>query len=203
MQTEWIKHPTILKSESIELLPLEQEHLEELFIAGSDKALWALTPTDCSDRNTFFKAYEFAIEERKFHRQYPFVIRHRGTGKLIGSTRLFDLYPADKKLEIGWTWIQREHWGSRVNPEAKLLLLTFCFETLHANRVQIKTKDDNWRSRKAIEKIGGVFEGILRKDRIQGDGTVRNTAYYSIINDEWPQTRERILKLIDSVKYSD
>ena len=198
-----IQHPTILSGQEIELVPLEKVHFDELFAAASDKELWSLIPTDCSDRDTFNKAYKFSLNERELGNQYPFVIKHKKTNRLIGSTRFFEIYPRDKKLEIGWTWIIKEYWGTTVNLECKLLLLTFCFESLKLSRVQFKTKDTNFRSRKAIEKIGGVFEGILRKDRIQGDGTVRNTAYYSIINDEWPQTRERILKLIDSVKYSD
>nr|WP_256383555.1 GNAT family protein [Myroides sp. N17-2] len=120
------------------------------------------------------------------------------TKKLIGSTRFFEMYEADKKLEIGWTWITRDYWGSVVNLECKLLLLTYCFEVLKTNRVQLKTKDDNIRSRKAIEKIGGVFEGILRKDKIQNDGTTRNAAYYSILNDEWESAKNNIHVLMSS-----
>ncbi|EFK35012.1 Putative ribosomal N-acetyltransferase YdaF [Chryseobacterium gleum] len=76
------------------------------------------------------------------------------------------------------------------------MLLTFCFDTLKTNRVQLKTKDNNFRSRKAIEKIGGVFEGILRKDKVSSDGTTRNAAYYSILDDEWNNAKLTIEKLI-------
>jgi RimJ/RimL family protein N-acetyltransferase len=125
------------------------------------------------------------------------VILHKPTNRLIGSTRFFEIYPDDKKLEVGWTWIAREFWGTTVNFECKLLLLSYCFDVLHTNRVQLKTKDTNFRSRKAIEKIGGVFEGIFRKDRIQGDGTTRNAAYYSILDDEWPAAKAKILQQIE------
>ncbi|HAO28918.1 MAG TPA: N-acetyltransferase, partial [Chryseobacterium indologenes] len=128
----------------------------------------------------------------------PFVIRHKETRKLIGSTRFFEIYPSDKKLEIGWTWITKEYWGTTLNLECKLLLLTYCFEILKANRVQLKTKDTNFRSRKAIEKIGGIFEGILRKDRIQNDGTTRNAAYYSILDDEWEEAKVKIEKQMNA-----
>jgi RimJ/RimL family protein N-acetyltransferase len=127
------------------------------------------------------------------------VIRHLKTNRLIGSTRFFEIYPADKKVEIGWTWIIKEYWGTTVNLECKLLLLTFCFETLNLNRVQFKTKDTNFRSRKAIEKIGAVFEGILRKDKIQSDGSARNAAYYSILNDEWKCAKEKINRQINEI----
>lgn len=192
MKEKWISHPVFLEGSNIELIPLEKEHFEELYAAASDKDLWALIPTDGTDKTIFYQNYEFALSERQIGNQYPFVIRHKETQKLIGSTRLFEIYPSDKKLEIGWTWITKEFWGTSINLECKLLLLTYCFEVLKTNRVQLKTKDDNFRSRKAIEKIGGVFEGILRKDKIQGDGSTRNAAYYSILDDEWNVAKQKI-----------
>lgn len=192
MKEKWISHPTILEGKTIELIPLEKEHFEELYSAAADKDLWTLIPTDGSDKTIFYQNYEFALSERENGNQYPFVIKHKETQQLIGSTRLFEIYPADKKLEIGWTWITKDYWGTSVNLECKLLLLTYCFEVLKTNRVQLKTKDDNFRSRKAIEKIGGVFEGILRKDKIQNNGTTRNAAYYSILDDEWNVAKQKI-----------
>ncbi|MBV8326606.1 GNAT family protein [Chryseobacterium sp.] len=196
MKEQWIYHPTVLEGTTIDLIPLEKEHLDELYEAAADKELWELIPTDCSEKSLFDKNYKSALSERTSGNQYPFVIRHKETGRLIGSTRFFEIYPSDKKLEIGWTWITKEFWGTSVNLECKLLLLTYCFESLKTNRVQLKTKDTNFRSRKAIEKIGGVFEGILRKDRIQNDGTTRNAAYYSILDDEWEAAKFKIKKQI-------
>ncbi|AZB26148.1 N-acetyltransferase [Chryseobacterium bernardetii] len=202
MTEKWILHPTILEGTHVELIPLEKEHFEELYAAAADKDLWTLIPTDGSDKAIFYKNYKLALSERDNGNQYPFVIRHKETQKLIGSTRFFEIYPSDKKLEIGWTWITKEFWGSVVNLECKLLLLTYCFEVLKTNRVQLKTKDDNLRSRKAIEKIGGVFEGILRKDKIQNDGTTRNAAYYSILDDEWNTAKQKIETLIKEKEIS-
>ena len=200
MTQQWINHPIILTGTTVDLIPLEKEHFEELFTVASDKELWELIPTDCSEEKTFYAAYNFALAERDKGNQYPFVILHKATNKLIGSTRFFEIFPNDKKLEVGWTWITKQFWGTEINLECKFLLLTFCFETLKANRVQLKTKDTNIRSRKAIEKIGGVFEGILRKDRIQNDGTTRNAAYYSILDDEWKQAKQKILSQLADKK---
>ncbi|MDM1520538.1 GNAT family N-acetyltransferase [Myroides odoratimimus] len=197
--TQWIPYPTVLEGTTVDLIPLEKEHLEELYQASADKELWRLVPTDCSDRDTFYDNYQNALIAREKGLQYPFVIIDKRTQKIIGSTRFFEMYEADKKLEIGWTWITQEYWGSVVNLECKLLLLTYCFEVLKINRVQLKTKDTNIRSRKAIEKIGGVFEGILRKDKIQNDGTTRNAAYYSILDDEWGISKEKIQGLIKNI----
>lgn len=192
MAQHWISHPTIMEGKTVNLLPLEEMHFDELFLAASDKELWKLIPTDCSERKTFDLMYAQSLLDRDKGLEYPFIISHKSTNKIIGSTRLFDIHPSDKKLEIGWTWIVKNYWGTDVNLECKLLLLKFCFETLHANRVQLKTKDTNFRSRKAIEKIGGIFEGILRKDRIQSDGTTRNTAYYSILDEEWALVKQNL-----------
>lgn len=194
----WISHPTLLKGDTVTLIPLESHHLEELYLVSADKELWKLVPTDCSDRDTFFLAYTNAIQARELGTQYPFVIQDNRTTKLIGSTRLFEIYEADKKLEIGWTWIAQEYWGTSVNLECKLLLMSYCFDVLKTNRVQLKTKDTNIRSRKAIEKIGGVFEGILRKDKIQGDGTTRNAMYFSILDTEWESAKAKINALINA-----
>jgi RimJ/RimL family protein N-acetyltransferase len=193
MKAHWINHPTILTGETVELVPLEKEHFEELDLAAADKNLWELIPTDCSNRETFENAYNFALTEREKGNQYPFVIFHKETKKIIGSTRFFEIYPLDKKLEIGWTWIIAKYWGTEINLECKLLLLSFCFDILKTRRVQIKTDSTNMRSRKAIEKIGAQFEGILRKDKIKENGISRNAAYYSILDDEWGFTKEKIV----------
>ncbi len=192
MAEPWIKHPTILKGETVDLIPVEMEHFDALFEAASDKELWKYIPSDCSVRETFNKSYSAAIQDRENGTNYPFIIYNKQTGKIIGSTRLMDIVSNDKKLEIGFTWLVKEYWGTGINFECKLLLLTFSFNILKARRVQIKTDENNFRSRKAIEKIGGHFEGVLRKDRIRENGTSRNAAYYSIIDDEWPTAEQKI-----------
>lgn len=200
MTENWINHPTILTGETVELLPLEKEHFEELYLAASDKKLWELIPVDCSNRDTFETAYNFALTEREKGNQYPFIIFHKGIKKIIGSTRFFEIYPFDKKLEIGWTWIITKYWGTEINFECKLLLLSFCFDTLKTRRVQIKTDSTNLRSRKAIEKIGGQFEGILRKDKIKENGISRSAAYYSILDDEWEESKQKIITQMSNKK---
>lgn len=197
MKNNWIDHPVFLLGNHVDLLPLEKSHFAELFLAASDKELWNLIPTDCSKKTTFNKMYSLAIKDREKGRQYPFIIFHKETNRIIGSTRLFDIYPDDKKVEIGWTWVIQEFWGSVVNLECKFLLLSFCFEHLKVRRVQIKTDELNKRSRKAIEKIGGIFEGVLRKDKIKSNGDSRNAAYYSIIDEEWEGVKQNIRNLID------
>ena len=91
-----------------------------------------------------------------------------------------------------------EYWGAAINFDCKLALLTFCFETLNAQRVQLKTQHDNIRSRRAIEKIGGMYEGIIREHMLKDNGTYRSSAYFSILKDEWPVVKPRLQSLLDS-----
>jgi RimJ/RimL family protein N-acetyltransferase len=142
-------------------------------------------------------ALEAGLNDRERGIQYPFVIYHKKENKLIGSTRYLDIQPFHKKLEIGWTWLHPNYWASAVNPECKLLQLTYAFENLKAVRVLLKTDENNIRSRKAIEKIGGQFEGVLRQDMIRDNGTLRSSAYYGLIDKEWEKTKENLQKQLN------
>jgi len=196
MTNSWIKHPTKLSGNIVELIPLEKEHFDALYEAANDPRVWQYLPFDGTIREKFDAAYNLALEERAKNNHYPFIIVHKDTQKFIGSTRLFDQFPKDKKLEIGFTWIIPEYWATAVNIECKLLLLTFCFESLGTNRVQLRTDERNIRSRTAIQKIGGQFEGILRKDKILDSGFARNSAYFSIIDDEWKEVKEKLQQML-------
>jgi RimJ/RimL family protein N-acetyltransferase len=197
MKNNWINHPILLKGDEIELLPLEKEHLEDLFLAAANKEIWELTSVNYSVKEIFYPNFHNAMNDREKGIVYPFVIVHKHSNKIIGTTRFLEIFPNDKKLEIGVTWIMKEYWGTTINLECKLLLLDYCFETLKANRVQFKAKDNNLRSRKAIEKIGGQFEGILRKDKIEPNGAPRNTAFYSILDSEWENIKQNIKNQIE------
>jgi RimJ/RimL family protein N-acetyltransferase len=182
----WASHPVVLKGAMVELRPLEVEALVALHEVAQDSGIWQATSVDYSAPDVFFPNFRAALEDRDNGKSYPFLIYLAGTSRIIGTTRLLDMDPKDRKLEIGVTWIAREFWGIGANTECKFLLLRYCFETLGANRVQFRTKAENGRSRRALEKIGATFEGIFRKDKIQPDGSARNTAFYSIISDDWP-----------------
>lgn len=196
MHKRWIDHPTKLEGLSIDLLPLEEQHFEALFAAAADKRIWEFYTGDWSVHETFLKVYYGSLRLRERGKEYPFVIFHKPTQKIIGSTRLLDIVPYDRRLEIGGTWLMPEYWATKINFDCKFALLTFCFETLKAKRVQLKTQHDNVRSRKAIEKIGGVYEGVIRKHMLKDDGTFRSSAYFSILDDEWPAVKANlVLKL--------
>jgi len=188
----WITHPVLLKGRLIRLEPLAEGHVQQLIAIGTDPSIWTHLPFDGTDRQKLTRELGNAILNRAYGNQYPFTIIRQSDDRVIGSTRLFDIFPEHKKLEIGWTWYAPEVWGQGYNIECKLLLLGYCFDTLGANRVQLKTRTANARSRAAIEKIGGVYEGLLRNDRVMPDGSVRDTVVFSIIKDEWPEVKLRL-----------
>src|SRR5580704_5417531 len=139
----WISHPTILTGRQVDLLPMEALHFRELQILAEDERIWEFLPVHGSNPVEFLASCEDALLQRLRRTQYPFVIKENGTNKLIGSTRLFDLNPRDKSLEIGWTWLHPDYWASGINQECKFLLLQFCFEELQTIRVQLKTSHLN------------------------------------------------------------
>ena len=194
--TNWIKHPLTLTGETVDLISLDKKYLTELEQLAKEKRIWKFYTLDCSDSGKFTAAYEEALTERETGTQFPFVIYHKEDKKLIGSTRFLDIQQKNLKLEIGWTWLHPDYWASPVNIECKLLLLTFCFEELQTRRVQFKTDENNLRSRKAIEKVSGKFEGVLRNDMVRDDGTKRNSAIFSIIDTEWNEVKSGLTELL-------
>ena len=189
--------------DTIDLLPLEKEHFDRLFESAMDKRIWEFFPFDGSDSNKFISHYTEALIEREKENKYPFVVVHKQTGRLIGSTSLYDIHPNDRNLEIGWTWLHPNYWATDVNLECKLLLLTYCFDDLKCVRVQIRTNNLNLRSQRAIQKIGAKFEGILRKAKIRDDGTIISSFYYSFIDEEWEGVRQDLVSQLVKKRLTD
>jgi RimJ/RimL family protein N-acetyltransferase len=127
----------------------------------------------------------------------PYATIERSTDRIVGSSRYLNLVPADLRLEIGWTWIDPAFQRTSVNSEAKLLMLGHAFDDLGCRRVELKTDALNAQSRAAILGIGASFEGIFRKHMVMPGGRARDTAYYSILDDEWPRVRDRLRARLD------
>lgn len=188
----WIPYPVILEGEKVKLVPLESAHLPDLLAVGKQEQIWEHISMNGADSDKLLLHLKSSILKRGAAEQYPFTVIDKITGKLIGSTLFHNIFPEHRKLEIGWTWYDPAYWRTGCNRECKLLLLTYCFETLKTVRVQLQTDENNQRSRTAILGIGASFEGILRKERIRANGAFRNTAMYSIIDDEWPQVKTQL-----------
>jgi RimJ/RimL family protein N-acetyltransferase len=189
----WLQPPITLRGNKVRLEPLATEHFNELLtIASANEQIWTHLPVYGVNGDLLLAELKSALTKRASGEQYPFVIIDSVNNKVIGSTRFLNIFPEHRKLEIGWTWYDPAYWGTGYNIECKYMLLTHSFEALNCIRVQLQASEKNERSRAAIQKIGGKFEGVLRNDRVRPDGTLRNTAVYSIIDTEWPEVKKML-----------
>lgn len=183
---------TRLEGDLVVLEPLEESHAEELWRAAQAPEIWSWLAHIGSSREYFDKWMRLSLDAAAEGREAVFATRERAGGRLVGSTRYLNLRPADRVVEIGWTWLNPSAWRTGINVETKLLLLEHAFETLGCVRVELKTDARNERSRAAIAALPAQFEGILRKHMIVPDVGVRDTAYFSVIDDEWPEVRANL-----------
>ena len=186
--------PLTLEGELVQLEPLDIGHAQGLFEATkSSEELWRhmsiFPPESISDIDLFI---ECALRDQATGTTVPFAIIDRSTNDVVGSTRYLDIRSIHSGLEIGWTFLATRLWRTGINTECKYLLLRHAFEDVGCARVQLKTDARNERSRNAILRVGAQFEGILRTHQLRRDGTLRDTAMYSIIDQEWPAVEERL-----------
>jgi len=190
----WIQHPVILEGTKVKLVPTDHTHIPDLLAVGRQEKIWEFISINGSDTERLAQHLKSAILKRSTGEQYPFTVIDKQTGKIIGATMFHNIFPEHRKLEIGWTWYDPAYWRTGYNRECKLLLLTYCFETLKTVRVQFQTDENNLRSRTAILGIGATFEGIMRKERIRANGAFRNTCMFSIIDEDWDGVKGRLSK---------
>ena len=175
---------TVLEGRYVRLEPIEERHRDELLAAAAeDAATFRYMTMDLSAGATLWPAY-LADAQRPEYVAWATV--EQATGRAVGSSRFGDIAPEHGRVEIGWTWIAPSRQRTAVNTEAKLLQLSYAFDTLGAGRVALKTDGRNERSQRAIERLGASREGVLRRHLRLPDGFVRDTVYYSILADEWP-----------------
>ncbi|WP_440480345.1 GNAT family N-acetyltransferase [Rossellomorea vietnamensis] len=168
---------------------MEIKHSKEL-LEVNDPEIWRYMLLEITTLEEVEKWVTAAVRLRDQQTALPFAVVLKEQNKIIGSTRLFEINLTQKSCELGSTWYSKDHQRSFVNSNCKYLILQYCFEVLGMMRVQLKTDERNLRSQKAIERMGAVKEGVLRKERILSGGYVRNAVVYSIIDEEWPSIKE-------------
>ena len=188
--------PVVLEGEHVLLEPLSLDHLDDLARVAFDEEIWRWTSERAMSPGELRAYVERALSAARTGSVLPFATFSRTAGRAIGSTRFATFEPANRRLEIGWTWIGREWQRTVVNTEAKFLMLAHAFEKLGCVRVELRTDTLNERSRAAILRIGGREEGVLRKHAITSTGRVRDDVYYSILDDEWPAVKDRLRALL-------
>jgi N-acetyltransferase len=184
---QWDRIAPTLEGTLVRVEPLVAAHEAGLRQAAADPQIWRWLPLDASaSEEQFERWFSEALAEIAAGTEAAFVIVDRVSDAVVGSTRYCALSPEHRGLEIGWTWLAPGAWRTGVNVETKLLLLGYAFDALGCVRLELKTDARNERSRAAIEGIGARFEGILRQHRVLADGTLRDSAYYSVLDSEWP-----------------
>ena len=184
--------PVTLQGKLVRLVPLAFEHVDALCDVGLDASLWKWTPVQISDCAGMRAFVEEALAEQHAGSALAFATTLCETGQVIGSTRFMSIVPAHRRVEIGGTWIAPAWQRTRANTEAKYLMLRHAFEEWKCMRVELKTHAQNAKSRAAILRIGATEEGTLRKHMVQADGSIRNSVYFSIVDDEWPNVKRRL-----------
>ena len=180
----------------IDLERLTNDHCSELESIAMDEKIWQNLPYNIKGKAGFDVFIKELQAKNLNNERVTYVVRNKTTKQVCGGTGFLNIDSTNQQLEIGPTWLSPIVWGTKINIESKYLLLTHCFEQLNIMRVEFRTRVTNIRSQKAIEKIGGIKEGVLRCHRKNDDGTFRNTIIYSIIQPEWPATKMLLEVLI-------
>lgn len=180
-----------LEGSIVVLEPFGDEHVEELWAAAQAPEIWTWL-ANLNERERFDLWIELTREGERAGKEGVFVTRDAGSGRVIGSSRYLNVRPADRVVEIGWTWLHPSAWRSGANVEAKLLMMGHAFEALECVRVEFKTDARNERSRAALSALPARFEGILRNHMTVPDVGLRDSAYFSVIDSEWPAVRANL-----------
>jgi RimJ/RimL family protein N-acetyltransferase len=194
--TSW-QAPT-LEGRIVRLEPMDPRHADGLWEASRDGRTWRWLSIVKPERRDELDAWiAAALAAARAGTEIPLVTLHRG--RVVGSTRFLALRPEHRSLEIGWTWLHPSAWGTGVNVEAKLLMLGHAFEQWGCRRVELKTDALNGRSRGAMETMGARFEGIHRKHMLVRGGENRDSAWYSVTDDDWPGVRDGLIARLDGL----
>ena len=178
-----------LEGRIVRLEPLAEQHFESLAQAAADPEIWLLMSADGSQQEVFRGWFDESLAER-----IAFATVDAATGVAVGSSSFMSLAPEHRRVEIGHTWLARSHWRTGANVEAKLLMLEHAFGPMGMRRVEFKTDALNERSRRALEALPAQFEGVHRQHMLVRDGENRDSAWYSVIDLEWPAVRANLLR---------
>ncbi len=194
--TPMVVEPVTLRGQVVRLEPLKMEHFDALWSIGQDPDLWQLAPYQINTAEKMRTYLRAALDGQELGVALPFVTIEQATDQVVGTTRFGNIDAPNHRVEIGWTWIGKPWQRTPVNTEAKFLMLRHAFEVWQCIRVELKTDALNIRSRAAIARLGAKEEGIFRHHMITESGRLRDSVYFSIINDEWPAVKARLLELL-------
>jgi len=188
--------PVILEGEFVRLEPLRVDHLPALCHIGLDSTIWQWSPTEIRNEGDMESYVRDALTAQSHGTAIPFVTVEMDGGTVVGSTRFANIDTPNRKVEIGWTWLDPKWQRTVINTEAKLLMLTHAFEHWKCIRVELKTDANNLISQTAIARIGAKKEGVLRNHIITATGRFRDSVYFSIVESEWETVKAELASKI-------
>ncbi len=188
-----MKTPT-LENNRAKLIPLTIENYELIAHIAAENKLIQYSPSNISTPKTFKAYVEAALKAKYDKKAMPFLIYDKQTETYVGCTRFGLIDWHNKVAHIGWTWIGQQYQGTGLNKQMKFLMIQYLFETLEFEKLEFRIDERNQQSRRAVEKLGATFEGILRSDTLMLDGFRRSTCCYGILKSEWPHIKETVFK---------
>jgi N-acetyltransferase len=190
---KWPPDRKPLQGSIVRLEPIAAEHRDDLRAASREADTWTWLSRDVPGSDeAFSRWFDDRLEASQASEEWGFVTRSVATGLLVGSSSYLQVRPEHDGLEIGWTWLHPSAWRTGANIEAKLLMLAEAFDGLGCMRVEFKTDARNERSRAALEALPAPFEGIFRQHMLVPGVGRRDSAYYSIVDSEWPLVRANL-----------
>ena len=186
------EHYIVLENSTLRLEPLTEKHVQEMRALGSDKDVWRWYTADLSSPDALEAWMTNRLKESQRGEKMSYAVILKENGKVIGSSSYGHIDWNEKCLEVGWTWLDKQYIGTGLNKHMKYLMLSHAFEAMAIERLELRTDETNVRSRKAMEKIGAIFDGTLRNHRSTQGGRRRNTVIYSIIGSEWDHVKSNI-----------
>lgn len=182
-----------LQGKRVRLEPLSLRHVDDLAEAGADAAIWRWLPTAHHAPGTMEAFIRAALTQQALCKAVPFATIDAASSTAVGSTRYHFIEPEQRRIEIGVTWVSSLFQRSHVNTEAKFLQLWYAFEVLGCRRVEFKADAENLKSRAAILRLGAREEGLFRKHMIYPDGRNRDSVYFAMLDDDWPNAKAFLL----------
>lgn len=192
MSSSQFYHP--ISNEKVLLEPLTFAHIQELKKVCSDSEIWKFFSADLFNPDAMEKWMTDRLNQSKAETQMTYAITLKDEKKVIGSSSYGRIDWKEKVIEIGWTWIGADYIGKGINKHMKIVMLSHAFEVMGIERLELRTDENNVRSRKAMVKIGAQHDGTLRSDRFKPDGTRRSSVVYSILKEEWPGIKATVFK---------
>lgn len=195
----WISTDTELSNETAVLRPMRAEDLPDLRAIAFEREIWEYFVVRVDTEKDLKRFVDTALLDMNEGRRLVFTIRD-SRGQVAGSMAFGGIAPADRRIEIGWSWLGKAFRGTKINIASKVLLLDHAFSSLECERVEFKTDALNVRARAGLTKLGAKEEGTLRSYNLMPDGRRRNAVFYSIIRAEWPEVRQRLMSRLKDVE---